>query len=97
MSRQRKILVTSVVLLVLAAGLGFGSFATFTGRDQPLNLTVKKPGDSGTATLTLKNVGDLNAATFKSPSTADDTFQGRQATMDLDRYIAGSAGKEPSG
>jgi hypothetical protein len=105
-SKQRKILVTSVVLLVLAAGLGFGSFATFnaqtnnagnvfahgtivlsntkqggtaclstgggntntnvnTGCDQLLNLTVKKPGDSGTANLTLKNVGDLNASSFR--------------------------------
>jgi hypothetical protein len=106
MSKKRKILVTSAVLLVLAAGLGFGSFATFnaqtnnagnvfahgtivlsntkqggiaclstgggntntnvnTGCDQLLNLPVKKPGDSGTANLTLKNVGSLNATTFK--------------------------------
>jgi hypothetical protein len=33
--------------------------------DQLFNLTVKKPGDSGTANLTLKNVGDINASTFK--------------------------------
>ena len=106
MSKQRKIFITSLVLLVLAAGLGFSSFATFNaetvnpgnifahgtlvlsntkqggvaclstgggntntnvnaGCDQLLNLTVKKPGDSGTANLTLKNVGDINANTFK--------------------------------
>jgi hypothetical protein len=105
-SRKRKILVTSAVLLVLAAGLGFGSFATFdaqtnnpsntfaygtivlsntkqngtaclstaggttntnvnTGCDQLINLTAKKPGDSGSANVTLQNVGSLNASTFK--------------------------------
>ena len=26
---------------------------------------MKKPGDSGTANLTLKNVGDVNASSFK--------------------------------
>ena len=106
MTKQRKILISSAILLVLAAGLGFGSFATFnaqtnnpgnvfahgtlvlsntkqggtaclstgggsidtnvnTNCDQLLNLTVKKPGDSGTANLTLKNVGSLDASTFK--------------------------------
>ncbi|HEY7208044.1 MAG TPA: hypothetical protein VH416_07360 [Gaiellaceae bacterium] len=38
--------------------------------DQLLNLTVKKPGDSGTANVTLKNVGSLNASIFKLFSTA---------------------------
>jgi hypothetical protein len=32
LSRKRKILITSAVLLVLAAGLGFGSFATFNAQ-----------------------------------------------------------------
>ena len=105
-SRKRKILITSAVLLVLAAGLGFGSFATFnaqtnnagnafaygtivlsdkkgtstaclstaggttdsnlnTGCDQLFNLTGKKGGDSATVNLTLKNVGSLDASTFK--------------------------------
>jgi hypothetical protein len=106
MSKRRKVVLTSAVILLLAAALGFGSFATFnaqtnnpgnlfahgtivlsntkqggsaclstgggntntnvnTGCDQLLNLTVKKPGDSGTANLTLKNVGSLNASLFK--------------------------------
>ena len=119
MSKQRKILITSALLLVLAAGLGFGSFATFnaqtnnagnlfahgtlvlsntkqggsaclstgggstdtnvnTSCDQLLNLTVKKPGDSGTANLTLANVGSLNASTFKvfSPACANADSSG---------------------
>lgn len=38
--------------------------------DQLFNLTVRKPGDSGTANLTLKNVGSLNASVFKVFSTA---------------------------
>jgi hypothetical protein len=104
--KQRKILITSSILLVLAVGLGAGSFATFnaqtnnpgnvfghgtivlsntkqggtaclstaggntntnvnTGCDQLLNLTVKKPGDSGSANVTLKNVGSLPATSFK--------------------------------
>jgi hypothetical protein len=33
--------------------------------DQLLNLTVRKPGDTGTAYLTLQNVGSLNATSFK--------------------------------
>lgn len=106
MSLRRKVLLTSLVVLALAAALGFGSFATFNaqtnnpgnlfahgtlvlsntkqggsaclstgggstntnlnaGCDQLLNLTLKKPGDSGTANLTLKNVGSINATTFK--------------------------------
>jgi hypothetical protein len=106
LSRNRKILVTSAVLLVLAAGLGFGSFATFnaqtnnagnafaygtivlsntkqggtaclstaggttdtnvnTGCDQLINVTAAKPGDSATANVTLRNVGSLNASSFK--------------------------------
>lgn len=106
LSRKRKILITSAVLLVLAAGLGFGSFATFnaqtnnagnafsygtivlsntkqggtaclstgggatdtnvnTGCDQLINVTAAKPGDSGTANVTLKNVGSINASSFK--------------------------------
>jgi hypothetical protein len=105
-SRKRKILITSAVLLVLAAGLGFGSFATFnaqtnnpgnafsygtivlsntkqsgtaclstgggstdtnvnTGCDQLINITAAKPGDSGTANVTLQNVGSINASSFK--------------------------------
>ena len=106
MSRNRKILVTSAVLLVLAAGLGFGSFATFnaqtnnagntfaygtivlsntkqggtaclstgggstdtnvnTACDQLFNLSAKKPGDSSTVNVTLRNVGSFDASTFK--------------------------------
>jgi len=124
MSKQRKILTTSAVLLVAAAGLGFGSFATFnaqtnnasnifshgtlvlsdtkqggtaclstgggttdtnvnTACDQLLNLTVKKPGDSGTANLALRNAGSINASTFKvfSPTctnadAAGETYHG---------------------
>jgi len=118
-SRNRKILVTSVVLLVLAAGLGFGSFATFnaqtnnagntfaygtivlsntkqggtaclstaggstdtnvnTACDQLINLTAKKPGDSGTANVTLKNVGSFDASTFKlfTPSCSGSNASG---------------------
>ena len=33
--------------------------------DQLINLSVKSPGDSGTANLTLKNEGDISGATFK--------------------------------
>jgi hypothetical protein len=124
MSKRTKIVITCAVALLLAAVLGFASFATFnaqtnnqgnvfahgaivlsntkqggiaclstaggntntnvnTGCDQLLNLTVKKPGDSGTANLTLKNVGSLNATTFKvfSPSctnadAAAETYHG---------------------
>jgi hypothetical protein len=54
-----------------------------TGCDQLLNLTSKKPGDSGTANLTVKNVGSLNASTFKlfAPSctnadVAGETYHG---------------------
>jgi hypothetical protein len=106
MRTSRKILLTATVVVVLVAGVGFGSFATFTAQtnnpgnvfahgtlvlsntkqggtaclstgggntnsnvnaacDQLLNLTVKKPGDSGTVNLTLKNVGSINASTFK--------------------------------
>src|SRR5262249_10409774 len=95
MSTRRKIVLTSTVVLLPAAALGFGSFATFNAQtnnpnnlfahgtivlsntkqggsaclstgggntntnvnaacDQLLNLTVRKPGDSGTANLTLK-------------------------------------------
>jgi hypothetical protein len=111
MSVSRKVLLTLAVLMLLAAGLGFGSFATFNAEtdnpgnvfahgtlvlsntkqaasaclstaggstdtnvnpncDQLFNLTVKKPGDSGTVNLTLKNVGSLDASIFKvfSPS-----------------------------
>src|ERR1051325_525882 len=105
-NRRRKIAFTSAVVLLLAASLGIGSFATFNAQtnnpgnvfahgtivlsntkqggtaclstgggntntnvnttcDQLLNLTVKKPGDKGTANLTLKNVGSLNASIFK--------------------------------
>jgi len=119
MSTRRKIVLTSTVVLLLAAALGFGSFATFnaqtnnanslfahgtivlsntkqggtaclstgggntntnvnTGCDQLLNLTVKKPGDSGTANLTLKNVGSLDASTFKvfSPTCTNSDASG---------------------
>src|SRR5262249_54897688 len=38
--------------------------------DTLLNLTVRKPGDSGTANVTLKNEGSLNASLFKLFSTA---------------------------
>jgi hypothetical protein len=106
LSKQRKILVTSAIVVVLTAGLGFGTFATFNAQtnnpgnvfghgtlvlsntkqggtaclstaggttntnvnaacDQLLNLTVKKPGDSGTANVTLKNVGSLAGTVFK--------------------------------
>ena len=33
--------------------------------DQLFNLTVKKPGDSGSADLTLRNVGTIDASSFK--------------------------------
>jgi len=36
-----------------------------TACDQLFNLTVKKPGDSGSTNLTLKNVGSVDASTFK--------------------------------
>src|SRR5262249_43506672 len=105
MSVTRKLVLTAAILMLLAAGLGFGSFATFNAEtdnagnvfahgtlvlsntkqggvaclstgggstdtnvnpncDQLFNLTVKKPGDSGTANLTLKNVGSLDASSF---------------------------------
>lgn len=38
--------------------------------DTLLNLTVRKPGDSGTANLTLKNEGSLDASVFKLFSAA---------------------------
>lgn len=38
--------------------------------DQLFNLTVKKPGDSGSATLTIKNEGSLAATALKVFSTA---------------------------
>jgi hypothetical protein len=38
--------------------------------DQLLNLTVRKPGDSGTANVTLKNEGSLAASLFKIFSTS---------------------------
>jgi hypothetical protein len=38
--------------------------------DTLYNLTVRKPGDSGTANLTLKNEGSLNASLFKVFSNA---------------------------
>jgi hypothetical protein len=51
--------------------------------DQLLNLSAKKPGDSGSGNLTLKNVGSLNASTFKvySPActnsdAASETYHG---------------------
>ena len=106
MKTSRKIVLSAVIVIVLAAGVGFGSFATFTAEtdnpgnvfahgtlvlsntkqggsaclstgggntntnvnttcDQLFNLTVKKPGDSGTVNLTLKNVGSLDASSFK--------------------------------
>jgi hypothetical protein len=49
----------------LSTGGGNTNTNVNTGCDQLLNLTVKKPGDSSTAQLTLKNVGSLNAASFK--------------------------------
>jgi hypothetical protein len=105
MSVSRKVLLTLGILMLLAVGLGFGSFATFNAEtdnpgnvfahgtlvlsntkqggtaclstgggstdtnvnpncDQLFNLTVKKPGDSGTANLTLKNAGSLDASSF---------------------------------
>ena len=38
--------------------------------DTLLNLSVRKPGDSGTANVTLKNEGSLNASVFKLFSAA---------------------------
>jgi hypothetical protein len=49
----------------LSTGGGTTNTNVNTGCDQLFNLTVKKPGDSSTAQLTLKNVGSLNASTFK--------------------------------
>ena len=49
----------------LSTGGGTTNTNVNTGCDQLLNLTVKKPGDNATVNLTLKNVGDLNAATFR--------------------------------
>jgi hypothetical protein len=49
----------------LSTGGGNTNTNVNTGCDQLLNLTVKKPGDAATIQLTLKNVGDLNASTFK--------------------------------
>ncbi len=106
MKLRHKLLLTAAILIVVSAGLGFGTLATFnaqtnnpsnvfatgtlvlsntkqggtaclstgggntntnvnTGCDQLLNLTVKKPGDTGTANVTLRNVGSINATTFK--------------------------------
>ena len=49
----------------LSTGGGNTNTNVNTACDQLFNLTVKKPGDSGTANLTLKNVGDVNASSFK--------------------------------
>ena len=49
----------------LSTGGGSTNTNVNTSCDQLLNLTVKKPGDSGTANLTLRNVGSINATTFK--------------------------------
>ena len=49
----------------LSTGGGSTNTNVNTGCDQLFNLTVKKPGDSGTVQLTLKNVGTLNGSTFK--------------------------------
>jgi len=124
MTLYRKILLSAAVVIVLAAGVGFGTFATFTaetdnpgnvfaqgtlvlsnqkqggsvclstggsstdtnvntGCDQLFNLAAKKPGDSGTANLTLKNAGSIDASTFKvfSPTctaadAAGETYHG---------------------
>jgi hypothetical protein len=38
--------------------------------DQLINATLKKPGDAATANLTLKNVGSIDASTFKVFSAA---------------------------
>jgi hypothetical protein len=41
-----------------------------TNCDQLINATLKKPGDPATVNLTLKNVGSIDASTFKVFSTA---------------------------
>jgi hypothetical protein len=49
----------------LSTGGGATDTNVNTAFDQLFNLTVKKPGDSGSANLTLKNVGSIDASTFK--------------------------------
>ena len=59
----------------LSTGGGNTNTNVNTACDQLFNLTVKKPGDSGTANLTLKNVGDINASSFKVFSPACTVLQ----------------------
>jgi predicted ribosomally synthesized peptide with SipW-like signal peptide len=67
--------------LVLSNKVGSGTTCLSTGGgttdsnvnnacDTAFNLTVKKPGDSGSANLTLKNEGSLDATTFEIFSAA---------------------------
>jgi hypothetical protein len=138
-TRRRKLFLTSAVVSVLAATLGFGSFATFDAQtnnpsntfaqgtivlsntkqggtaclstgggntntnvnvscDQLLNLTAQKPGNGGSANVTLKNVGSLDASIFKvfSPTCTNadaltETYHGTgsicgQVQLDIQQY-----------
>lgn len=110
-SRQRKVFLSTGVVLAVAAVIGLGTMASFTaqtknpnnvfangtlvlsntkeggsaclstgggstdtnandGCDTLLNLSVRKPGDEGTANVILKNEGSLNATVFKLFSAA---------------------------
>jgi predicted ribosomally synthesized peptide with SipW-like signal peptide len=64
---------TATACLSTAAGVGITTNAA--NCDTLFNLTVKKPGDSGTADLTIKNEGSVAASllnTFTSGCTAAD-------------------------
>jgi hypothetical protein len=66
-SRKRKILITSAVLLVLAAGLGFGSFATF-------NAQTNNPGNAlAYGTIVLSNTKQGGVACLSTGGGATDT------------------------
>ena len=67
MSRKRKILVTSAVLLVLAAGLGFGSFATF-------NAQTNNAGNAfAYGTIVLSNTKQGGTACLSTAGGSTDT------------------------
>jgi hypothetical protein len=66
-TRKRKILVTSAVLLVLAAGLGFGSFATF-------NAQTNNAGNSlAYGTIVLSNTKQGGTACLSTGGGTTDT------------------------
>lgn len=110
MSTRTKIVLSALVVLDVLAGIGVGTFATFTAEAKnpgnlfadgtlvlsnkvgsgtaclstgggttdtnanscsPLfNLSTRKPGDSGAATLTIKNEGTISASVLKVFTTA---------------------------